>query len=65
MKEEHSIYLFDWVMGGWTLQNFQLPESRTALVNRIVVIGPPEMIEDLDPVSKNSRHLFRGLVKMA
>jgi G3E family GTPase len=52
VKGEHAIYLFDWVMGGWTLQEFHLPESRTALANRIVVIGPPEMIDDLDPVSR-------------
>ncbi len=52
LEEGHSTYLFDWVIGRWTLQEFQLPEDRTALINHIVVIGPPQMIEDLEAVSR-------------
>jgi G3E family GTPase len=54
----HPTYLFDWVMGRWTLQEFQLPESRTALINHVVVIGPPEMIEDLEAVSRKFPAFF-------
>ena len=60
----HPTYLFDWVIGRWTLQAFQLPESRTALINHIVVIGPPEMIEDIEAVSRrlSGNFLFPGLI---
>ncbi len=58
LREGPSTLLFDWVIGRWTLQEFQLPESRTDLINHIVVIGPPEMIEDLEAVSREFPGIF-------
>jgi G3E family GTPase len=52
LRGEHFTHLFDWVMGRWTLQEFELPENRMALINRIVVIGPPEIIEELEILSR-------------
>jgi G3E family GTPase len=51
LGNEHETYLFDWAMGKWRLEQFHLPENRTELVNSIVVIGPPEMIADLEAFS--------------
>jgi hypothetical protein len=60
LREGNSTLLFDWVICRWTLQEFLLPESRKDLINHIVVIGPPEMIEDLEAVSREvPAFLFR------
>ena len=58
---EHSTHLFDWVIGRWTLREFELPENRAALINHIVVIGPPAMIEELETLSREFKavHLFK------
>ena len=46
-----TTYLFSWVMGRWTLEETPLPPDRIHLLNRVVFIGPPEVMPQLAAVS--------------
>ncbi len=48
------IYLFSWVMGRWTLEETALPPERINLLNRVVFIGPPEVMPQLAAVAANN-----------
>jgi G3E family GTPase len=47
-----TIYLFSWVMGRWTLEETPLPPDRVRLLNRVVFIGPPEVMPQLAAISE-------------
>ena len=47
----HTVRLFSWVMGRWTLEEAVLPPDRTALLNRVVFIAPPEALPQLEAIS--------------
>jgi G3E family GTPase len=47
----HQVYLFSWVMGRWTVEETHLPPDRIGLLNRVVFIGPPEVMPQLAAVS--------------
>ncbi len=46
-----TTYLFSWVMGQWTVEETHLPPDRIHLLNRVVFIGPPEVMPQLRTVS--------------
>jgi len=47
-----TTYLFSWVMGRWTLEEAPLPPDRIHLLNRVVFIGPPEVMPQLATISE-------------
>ena len=50
-EDGSATYLFSWVMGRWTLEEAPLPPDRIHLLNRVVFIGPPEVMPQLAAVS--------------
>jgi G3E family GTPase len=46
-----TVYLFSWVMGRWTVEETHLPPDKVALLNRVVFIGPPEVMPQLAAVA--------------
>ena len=46
-----TTYLFSWVMGRWTLEEGPFRPDRIHLLNRVVFIGPPEVMPQLAAVS--------------
>ena len=47
VEVDGTIRLFSYVMGRWALEKARLPSAKAHLVNRVVVIGPPEAVEAL------------------
>ncbi|MBI5584142.1 MAG: GTP-binding protein [Deltaproteobacteria bacterium] len=50
----NTVYLFSWVMGRWTVEETQLPPDRISLLNRVVFIGPPEVMPQLAAISADN-----------
>jgi G3E family GTPase len=52
LKEKGMIYLFNYVMGDWSIEKSEIPEDQVQHKNLIVFIGPPESMEGIERASK-------------
>ncbi len=52
LEEKGDIYLFNYVMGDWTIEVSEIPEDRIEHMNVVVFIGPPESMEGIEEASK-------------
>jgi G3E family GTPase len=52
LEEKGDIYLFNYVMGDWTIEVSEIPEDRIEHKNVVVFIGPPESMEGIEEASK-------------
>ncbi|UCB50302.1 MAG: GTP-binding protein [Deltaproteobacteria bacterium] len=52
IKEKGQIYIFNYVMGDWTIEESDIPEDRIEHMNVVVFIGPPESMEGIEEASK-------------
>ena len=52
VEEEGKIYLFNYVMGDWTIEASEIPEDRIEHMNVVVFIGSPESMEGIEEASK-------------
>ncbi|MCP4348055.1 MAG: hypothetical protein GY795_21345 [Desulfobacterales bacterium] len=52
LEEKNKIYLFNYVMGDWTIAESEIPKDRIKHKNTIIFIGPPESIEQIEKISE-------------
>ncbi len=52
VEEKGKIYLFNYVMGEWTIEGSKIPKDRINHMNVVVFIGPPESMEGIEQASK-------------
>ena len=52
LEEKGDTYLFNYVMGDWTIEESEIPEDRIEHMNVVVFIGPPESMEGIEKASK-------------
>ena len=60
LKEKERIYLFNYVMGDWSIEKSEIPEDRIQHKNVIVFISPPESMEGIEKASKTGNWLNMG-----
>ncbi len=52
IEEKSKIYVFNYVMGDWTIQESRIPRDRIEHMNVVVFIGPPESMEGIEEASR-------------
>lgn len=52
VTEKGKIYIFNYVMGDWTVKESAIPKDRIHHMNVIVFIAPPESMEGIDEACK-------------
>lgn len=53
LEEKGETYLFNYVMGDWTIEEPEIPKDRIQHMNVVVFIGPPESMEGIEKASKS------------
>ncbi len=62
LQEKETVYLFNLVMGQRNLEIYTSKKDLRALLNRLVFIGPPEVIESLHVLSRKYPDLIQDSV---
>ena len=52
LEEKGEMYLFNYVMGDWTIEKTKIPKDRIQHKNVVVFIGPPESMEGIEKVAQ-------------
>lgn len=52
LEEKNKIYLFNYVMGDWTIEESEIPKDRIKHKNTVIFIGPPESVEKIEKASE-------------
>ncbi len=52
LEEKGQMYLFNYVMGDWTIEKTKIPKDRILHKNVVVFIGPPESMDGIEKVAK-------------
>ncbi len=52
IEENGRMYLFNYVMGTWTIDETAVPKNRVNHKNMVVFIGPPESMDGIEEASK-------------
>jgi G3E family GTPase len=60
IEEKGQIYIFNYVMGDWTIERSDIPEDRIEHMNVVVFIGPPESMEGIEEASKTGHWSSMG-----
>ncbi len=60
IEEKTKMYLFNYVMGDWTIEESDIPDDRIHHKNVVVFIGPPESMEDIEEASKTGNWSSMG-----
>jgi len=60
LEENKRMYLFNYVMGDWTIEESEIPEDRIQHKNVVVFIGPPESMEGIEKASKTGNWSSMG-----
>jgi len=60
-EEKGKIYLFNYVMGDWSIEESEIPEDSIHHKNVLVFIGPPESMEGIENASKTGEWSNRGV----
>ncbi len=60
IEEKGKIYVFNYVMGDWTIKESRIPRDRIEHMNVVVFIGPPESMEGIEEASKTGHWSSMG-----
>ncbi len=60
VEEKGRMYLFNYVMGTWTVEETAVPKERIQHKNIVVFIGPPESMEGIERASVTGNWLSKG-----
>lgn len=52
VEEKDRMYLFNYVMGTWTVEETEVPKDRIQHKNIVVFIGPPESMDGIEQASR-------------
>jgi len=61
VEEKGEMYLFNYVMGDWTVEKTDVPKDRIKNKNIVVFIGPPESMEGIEGASKTGDWTGKGV----
>lgn len=59
--ENNDMYLFNYVMGTWTVEETTVPKNRIQHRNVVVFIGPPESMEGIEQATKTGNWSSKGV----
>jgi len=48
IEENHRMYLFNYVMGTWTVEETEIPKNRIKHKDIVIFIGPPESMDGIE-----------------
>jgi len=60
VEEKGCMYLFNYVMGTWTVAETAVPKNRIQHKNMVVFIGPPESMEGLEQAARTGNWSSKG-----
>ena len=60
VEEKNRMYLFNYVMGTWTVAETAVPKNRIKHRNIVVFIGPPESMEGIEKASRTGNWSSKG-----
>ena len=60
VEENDRMYLFNYVMGTWTVEDTAVPKNRIKHRNIVVFIGPPESMESIEHATKTGNWSSQG-----
>jgi G3E family GTPase len=60
VEEKNRMYLFNYVMGTWTVEATVVPKNRIQHRNIVVFIGPPESMEGIEMASRTGNWSGKG-----
>ena len=60
LEEKDQMYLFNYVMGTWTVEKTAVPKNRIKHKNIVVFIGPPESMEGIEQAAKTGNWSSKG-----
>ena len=60
VEDKGRMYLFNYVMGTWTLAETAVPKDRIQHQNVVIFIGPPESMEGIEQASKTGNWSSKG-----
>ena len=61
VEEKDQMYLFNFVMGTWTVVETAVPKNRIKHKNMVVFIGPPESMEGLEQAARTGNWSSKGM----
>jgi G3E family GTPase len=61
VEENGTMYIFNYVMGQWTIEEAQIPQTRIKHKNIVVFIGPPESMAAIDEAARSGHWTNRGV----
>ncbi|MFC1578186.1 CobW family GTP-binding protein [Thermodesulfobacteriota bacterium] len=61
VEEKDQLYLFNFVMGTWTVVETAVPKKRIKHKNMVVFIGPPESMEGLEQAARTGNWSSKGV----
>jgi G3E family GTPase len=61
VEENNDMYLFNYVMGTWTVEETTVPKNRIQHRNVVVFIGPPESMEGIEDATKTGDWSSKGV----
>ena len=59
--EKGKVYVFSYVMGDWAIEKTDLPRPHIKNENRVVFIGPPESMKEIEGASKTGDWIGKGI----
>ncbi len=61
VEEKGAMYIFNYVMGDWTIEETSIPRERIKHPNIVVFIGPPESMEGIGKAARSGNWSSRGV----
>jgi G3E family GTPase len=61
VEEEGVMYIFNYVMGDWTIEETPIPRERIKHKNIVVFIGPPDSMAGIDTAARSGNWSGRGV----
>jgi len=61
VEEKGAMYIFNYVMGDWTIEETPIPRERIKHKNIVVFIGPPESMEGIGTAARSGNWSSRGV----
>ncbi len=60
VEENHRMYLFNYVMGTWTIEETDIPKNRIKHKNIVIFIGPPESMDGIELAAGTGNWFGKG-----
>ncbi len=61
IQENNVMYIFNYVMGDWTIEKTDIPEEEIHHKNTVVFIGPPDTMDDIDKAAQMGDWTNKGI----